>query len=700
MAQLEADLLNGTPIFVLNNADPKFGRAHGSTFDKSRNVWIYPAYPPFGPLVLDDLKKLDPQLGLSPSAEVQRSHLEKLPQLLKDRTLPENFQFVTKPYDHQIDGLMHLYHYPRFGLLWDPGCGKTHPMINLLRVLKGQRALVFGPRVIVMNWVDQIRLHAGKELRVATLTGTPTQKHKVIANYQDFDVLVSSYGTARTMAFPRLCRNAIKAITDASSTGNFSVNSLKEIARVARMIGDADTQMDFVASFCLGMPLTHIERYAKAEAAKKPQFLCDVDYSIIVADESQCIKEPSSQQTKAMIGLSKKAARRYIMSGTPALGDPRHLYSQMQFLSPAIIPENWFEFLDKFVVRSPYNKHIVTGFKNLNILNQRVQRVAIRKRKDECLDLPPRTMIDIPVEMSPEQKTLYNTLIQAMSVDLGSFFSNPSGTKIAVQNAAILVSKLAQVTSGFLLDNQKKTGVCDECPHLSRCVENNIRPYSKKCLVYPVEPETKVNFLKENPKIEALDELLDAILENPENKVIIWGVFTAELDLIEKALKQRKVGYVRVDGSTSNRIQTHVDYFNTDKDCRVYLGQEATGVGITINSATYMIYFSFDFSLDHYLQSIDRNYRAGQTKKTTVYRLISKDGIDEYKATALDQKLDISRVLTNKIACVTCPKRFDCLKEKIELFDPKCLYKPGSGGTVRKSTTKVSAINETDPGKK
>ena len=188
--------------------------------------------------------------------------------------------------------------------------------------------------------------------------------------------------------------------------------------------------------------------------------------------------------------------------------------------------------------------------------------------------------------------------------------------------------------------------------------------------------------MKEQPKLEALEGLLDKILANEKSKVIVWGLFHAELDMISELLEKRGWNFVR--GGEGN-VQKKIDDFNLDPTCRVYLGQVATGIGITLNSATYMIYYALPWSLGHYLQSIDRNYRAGQIEKTTVYRLIVSKTVDSFKAIALNEKKDLSAMLTNKIACATCERQEQCIRTHVELFDPGCMYQRSVTRTVAKA---------------
>ena len=114
--------LNNTPVFMIPGVNPVYDRVHASIFDKKNARWLFPAYAPFGLLVISDLRKVDPSLQYSPDVEKHVTHLERIPQLVKDRVLPDGFKFYgPKPFDHQLEGLVLLLNYPRFALWWPPG---------------------------------------------------------------------------------------------------------------------------------------------------------------------------------------------------------------------------------------------------------------------------------------------------------------------------------------------------------------------------------------------------------------------------------------------------------------------------------------------------------------------------------------------------------------------------------------------------
>ena len=128
-----------------------------------------------------------------------------------------------------------------------------------------------------------------------------------------------------------------------------------------------------------------------------------------------------------------------------------------------------------------------------------------------------------------------------------------------------------------------------------------------------------------------------------------------------------------VDGSTTHRIKELETEFETDDTCRVYLAQISTGISITLNAAKYTIYYSRDWSLENRKQSLFRNFRIGQDKRTIVYDICARGTIETQQLTALQSKADVSELLTSKIECVLCNQYSECLKENISPWTTNCV---------------------------
>lgn len=602
---------NGVPVFQVSSTLSEFSRVFGATFNRDSFSWMYPAYFPVSDIVLEDFKALSIPITFSDSVYKYLAALEDVRKRHSAKTLPKDFPFITKPFDHQIEGLAHVYYMMRAALFFSPGLGKSKIAVDLLRLLKHtgkfKPCLLLGPLVTIRNWGKEIDRHSGSSLKWRAVLGLPKKKEEAIlsAKEDSVDVLLVTYDTA--------------------------------------------------------------SRYEE-------KLLEKYDYGIVIADESHQIKTWNSARTKAAFELSQKASRRVIMTGTPTLGSPDDLYGQFKFLGDYFMPESYGKYRDTFFEMSLHNKYAVIGYKNLQILNRRTCRLSIKKTKEECLTLPPQILQDIFFDLTRDESALYNQLILEMGLNVSALkaFLDPTNKEQPAQqydipSVAVLLNKLSQVRSGFLLTSNVNPQICDGCPHMASCVKAKIEPYTKKCLVVQKEPDPTLTRIKGGSALSALEELLDTILADPTSKTIIWAKYSyegTELDSIEEILNKKQISFVRVDGKTGAGIQSKVDRFNDDTSIRVYLGQIATGVGITLNSASYMIYFSVDYSLGTYLQSLDRNHRIGQTKSVTVYRLIGSGTLDGSILKLLDEKVEVNHVLTTRLAVIPSNMKRDTIKAR------------------------------------
>jgi len=588
---------------------------------------MYPAYYPAARKVLADFETCGKEIAFefSDTASQYIRGLDEHERRYKDLVLPSGFDFVTPPYDHQRLGLCHLFYYSRAALFFDPGLGKSKIAIDYMRLLRflGDKTpvVVMGPLVTIRNWGAEIDLHSANSLRWGAVLGDKKRKTKVIeaAAAGEHDILLVTYDTAR----------------------NF---------------------VDIIAR--------------------------EVPYTKIIADESHLIKAWSSTRTKAAYEIVQKATRRVIMTGTPTLGDPRDLYGQYKFLGDYFMPEAHHTYVDRFLEHSAHNKHVVIGYKNMDVLNARTQFVSIRRKKEECLDLPERTFVDVAYALTEHQRTIYNMLIEEMGINveqllnlLGGVVKDAMPDNTHLAHGAARLNKLMQVCSGFFIQNLGRE-LCDNaeyggCQYMKDCVAHGVLPYTSRCHVEKVAPPEKVTVFTNNPKLDALDAILDSVLADRSHKVIVWCSYRMELDLTEARIKEKvgDAGYVRVDGSTGSKIQDCVNAFNKDPSVRVYLAQVSTGVGITLNAASYVVYCSLPFSLGSYIQSLDRNYRIGQKSNVTVYRLLGKQTVEPAVVRLLDTKVDVDTVLATKLSCIICPHSLKCVAEGISLFDAGCIYK-------------------------
>ncbi len=640
---------NGTPVFLVHGTSPTHERIFGATYDGQRALWMYPAFYPASETVISDFDALSSvaDIVLSDTAQRHIADLAKVKDKLQQRWLPPTFEYVTDPYEHQVDGLCHAFYNMRAALFYDPGLGKSKIAIDLIRLLRhnGSRAmaLVIGPRITVENWGREIDRHSGRQLSWVALTGTKDQKRKALdrAVAERADMVLVTYGTARRI-----------------------VDLLVE----------------------------------------------QLPYEVLVCDESHNVKSWTSDRSKAVWEIAQKAARRLLMTGSPTEGNPLDLYAPYKILGDCFMPENYHRYKKKFVETVSAVSPIVVGYKNLDIINARTTFLSIRRTKEQCLQLPPRTFVDLDYTLTPLQAKTYNQIVLEMGIDparLADFVLAIRETpdtapallptlppEMEMPHRAAALIKLLQVTSGFIIKNEVDPFFCDTinkggpCEHLNVCVQDHVKPRTADCHIDKTPWPSTTTFFDENPKHDAIMELIDSIVVSPGNKVIVWCSFHPEMDSIAKRLEEAGIGYVRVDGQTRKPMEM-IDKFNDDPDVRVYVGQVASGIGINLVSAAYVIYSSLPYSLNAYSQCLDRNYRIGQDKPVTVYRMIGRETLEAAVAYLLDHKVDVDSLLTNKIECALCPKSLTCLAEGIEPFEKGCIHPK----RVTRPVIKAHALN-------
>lgn len=684
--QLTADRLNHTPILVLPTPDKEpWTRVYGATNAARPGAWVFPGYYPLGYWAASDIAMLTRhwKTPLAKDAAAERAitalkGVHAFSEKAKaqyaagqsvDLPLPAGWRWhKNEPYNHQRLGIAIALTWWRHFFLWEMGTGKTKTLVESLRLLRHmrafRRALVLCPAIVVPTWAREVRVHSDDELRVYHWQSSDDGKVEKAAAA---DVVLVTYQTSR-----------IEAANAAAAR-----QRLRQEART----------------------LKAAERDALVRASVDP--LYELEYDTIVGDESHCIGNWDSAQTKAALLRSTKAGRRYLLSGTAA-DQPLRLYPQMRFLAPGLLPMEYRKFLDAHVVFHPERKYMALYYKGLNGLNARVDTIASRMKKADCVDLPPQVFIDIPFTLGIRQKARYNELVKTMlvttkplanlalaaaeqkndGVEPDGFTSAEIEVLMEMPHGAARLEKLLQVSSGYINKGPDRT-ICDSCPRMGACIEADVKPYTKLCVVAEKPPPKEIIRDFENPKIMVFEDLVEQILDvDPANKILVWANHTTELDDAQAVLERRGWGFIRIDGKTTHKIQSLEDRFSNDPSCRVSIGIVSAGVGLTLTAANFTIYYALPWNRIYYRQSLDRNNRPGQTRKMTVYRLLGVQTIEPTVAAVLSRKELLAATLTEKIDCTVCPHVTRCTAQKVRPFTKGCIYQP----TVERPVAQVGEV--------
>jgi len=168
----------------------------------------------------------------------------------------------------------------------------------------------------------------------------------------------------------------------------------------------------------------------------------------------------------------------------------------------------------------------------------------------------------------------------------------------------------------------------------------------EKCGYSGIRVPEMHRFVTDSGKLASLDKLL-AELKAGGHRVLLYFQMTRMMDLIEEYLTYRQYKYLRLDGSSKigDRRDMVMDW-QTRPDLFVFvLSTRAGGLGINLTAADTVIFYDSDWNPTVDSQAMDRAHRLGQTKQVTVYRLITRNSIEERILLRAKQKEEVTALM-------------------------------------------------------
>ncbi len=572
----------------------------GATF--VNNAIYVPAMYPHGYSAIDQICQT---LGISTNETAISSlwaDMENTRKKIEAKDI-DGYTPTLQPYEHQIEALSNVIHSPRYGLFLDPGLGKTK---------------------------------IGCDYILHLLSKNKSTKVLILA------MRVNLFTWQKEM-----------------NTNSGGLVSLKPIKAQAKKQRDKSI-LEGYSGNC-GIVLTYDSAKASLET------LLSLKFDLIICDESHQLRTPDSKRTKAILKLCEGANapwRRLILSGTPSLGNPMHLWGQLRFLGAFAVPD-MYKYRARYLRFASSNSNIVVGVQNIDKLNKLVSSISMRRRAEECLDLPDRTIQVVEIDPSDTLRDYYNSVITYKDIVV-------EGVNLpAAENAVTAMTKASQITSGFVYKSNKIKTICDGCQFVTSCVANNIQPYTSKCNVVKEDPGRDVLRIGDSTLVDSVSDLVDAHVSD-SNKVIVWARYHETLDLLNTELS--KIAKVFRYDHTTESPQVVEAEFNEHKDPCIMLAQISMGIGVTFK-APIMVYAELSFSLDHWLQSNDRNYgiRAKGFSKLLIQVVAVKDSLTASTVELLSNKVDVSNLMSTRPNCVTCKNAVSCLSAGVKPFEDGCI---------------------------
>ena len=337
------------------------------------------------------------------------------------------------------------------------------------------------------------------------------------------------------------------------------------------------------------------------------------EFKYIVADEAQYIKNNNTQNSKAIKEI--RAEIKYALTGTPIENSLSELWSIFDFIMPDYL-FSYKHFKDRFEVPIiKENDENVMG--KLKML---IEPFILRRIKKEVLtELPDKTVTVLYNEMQDEQLKIYQSYMASAKQEAMMEIKQNGFEKSQIRILALLM-RLRQI-----------------CCHPSLFIDNY------------ADGSSKLN--------QCMEIMNDAIQGG--HKILLFSGYTSMFDLLEEELKKQNIRYFKLTGQTkvADRIEL-VDEFNANPDIKVFLiSLKAGGTGLNLIGADMVIHYDPWWNLSAENQATDRTYRIGQKNNVQVYKLITKNSIEEKiyelqqkKAKLIDNMLSTEQTFINKLS--------------------------------------------------
>lgn len=311
-------------------------------------------------------------------------------------------------------------------------------------------------------------------------------------------------------------------------------------------------------------------------------------FDIAIFDEAHYMKNYKSQRTKACLKLN--AGRNFLLTGTPLLNHVNELWPLLHKIDPAGYPKYW-GFLTRYAVFGGYKNKQIIGVKNEKELTERLQAVMVRRMKADVLDLPDVQIIQRKVDLAPEQRKIYDELIENLTVEIGDDVQE-------IENALTKFLRLKQICGTTL-------------PFTGHDVSSKL-----------------------DLAIEDAIEILTPYRGNEAPKLVVFSQFRDVMEAfanrLDKAASHIDIWEIHGDVKTHLRQGVVKEWSAHDGPAVIVCNPVVAGVGLNMTAARHGFFIDKLFVPGLNQQAVDRMHRIGAdaTQPVQIHEYICRGTIE------------------------------------------------------------------------
>lgn len=327
------------------------------------------------------------------------------------------------------------------------------------------------------------------------------------------------------------------------------------------------------------------------------QELMSNSYDIVIVDELASYRNARTRRWKALKPVVLQADYAWGLTGAPTPNEPADAWAQCRLLTPKRVPFSARKFKDQTMRQISQFKWVPRD-EATDIVHQAMQP-SVRFTREDCFDLPPTTYSTRTVDLTGEQKQLYSKMVNEAALQIRS-------QEVTAANEGVAVSKLLQIASGFVYDNNGKPAVIKSAPRF---------------------------------------RLLLEILEEVGDKAIVFTPFKFSVSMISAAVAPfYSIETITGDTPAGKRAEIFTRFQDAAKPEILIAHPACMSHGVNLQRSNTIIWFAPLWNAEIYNQANGRITRAGQTRKTHIIHLESTP-IEKRVYNRLRKKQKLSGVL-------------------------------------------------------
>jgi len=322
------------------------------------------------------------------------------------------------------------------------------------------------------------------------------------------------------------------------------------------------------------------------------KYYSDIRWDCLIMDEFHYIKNSKSKRTKIAQAIAKRIPSILLLSGTPFLNRPVELFNGLQIMDP-IAWSNWKKFTIKYCDghQGDFGWE-AKGASNIQELKERISPYFLRRKKEDVLpELPPKQLVNVPMELDTERRFEYNLAMKSFMEYLKEIKgkTNIEIKKSMQAEKLVRLGALRQITT--------------------------------------------------NGKVKTAIEMINNIIDNDE-KIIVFSCYNKVLKELKEKFGDSSV--MLIGETNESERKGLVNSFQNDPNIKIFLGGiKSAGIGITLTKASNVLFIDYSWVPADHEQAADRAHRISQKNAVTIYQLYAKNSIDEFMKNLLEEKKQI-----------------------------------------------------------